>query len=104
MARFDVYSHPDTALRKATPYLLDMQNSYLDDLSTRVVMPLRASALVSLRIRDLNPSFNIAGRDVVLDAAALAAFPAAELRIPVTNLGAQADTLLAALDTLFGGY
>ena len=29
MARFDVYRHPDPALRKTTPFLLDVQNAYI---------------------------------------------------------------------------
>ena len=42
MARFDVYANPDAAERKHTPYLLDVQNDYIDALATRVVIPLRA--------------------------------------------------------------
>jgi len=104
VARFDVYRHPDAALRKATPFLLDIQNDYLDGLQTRVVLPLRNAKLVGLPMRDLNPLLEIDGTQVVLDAAAIAAFPAAELRSPVTNLRPQADLIANALDTLFGSY
>ena len=104
MARFDVYRHPDAALRKTTPFLLDIQNDYLDGLQTRVVLPLRNAKLVGLPMRDLNPLLEIDGTQVVLDAAAIAAFPAAELRSPVTNLRPQADLIANALDTLFGSY
>jgi hypothetical protein len=41
MARFDVYLHPDPAQRKKTPYLLDVQNSRIDKIGTRVVIPMR---------------------------------------------------------------
>ena len=41
MARFDVYAHADADTRKKTPFLLDVQNSYIDGLETRVVVPLR---------------------------------------------------------------
>ena len=30
MAQFDVYAHPDARMRERTPYLLDVQNSFLD--------------------------------------------------------------------------
>jgi hypothetical protein len=41
---------------------------------------------------------------VVLDTAALAAFPAAQLTKPSANLSAQSPAIVAALDTLFGSY
>jgi toxin CcdB len=102
MARFDVFSHPDAALRRHTPFLLDVQNSYLQGIATRVVIPLRTAAAFPLRMRDLNPAFTIAGKEVVADTAAMGAFPAAELRVPVTSLKAQSAEVVAALDTLFG--
>ena len=104
MARFDVYPNPEAAERKHTPFLLDLQNDYIDGLSTRVVAPLRKVAAFGLRARNLNPMFTIAGDDVVLDAATMGALPAALLRKPVANLrGAQAP-IREALETLFGAY
>lgn len=104
MARFDVYRHPDAVLRKTTPYLLDVQNDYINGMETRVVLPIRTLKQLALPMRDLNPVLEIDGTQVVLDAAAIAAFPAAELRSLVTNLRAQADVIVNALDTLFGSY
>jgi toxin CcdB len=104
MARFDVYPHPDSSLRRATPFLLDVQNSHISGLATRIVVPLRPASAFPLRLRDLNPILEIAGREVVADVAALAAFPAAELRTPVTNVRSSADAVASALDTLFGPY
>jgi toxin CcdB len=104
MARYDVYPHPDSALRRNTPFLLDVQNSHIAGLATRVVVPLRIAAGLPLRMRDLNPVFQVSGREVVADTAALAAFPAADLRTPVANLRSSAESVLGALDTLFGSY
>jgi len=104
MARFDVYRHPDAALRKATPFLLDIQNDYISGMDSRVVLPLRPARLFGLPMRDLNPSFDIDGVAVVLDTPAIAAFPAAELRNPVASLRAQSELIVGALDTLFGSY
>jgi toxin CcdB len=53
-------------------------------------------------MRDLNPVFEVGGKAVVLDTAALAAVPLAELKKPITNLGPQSDSIAAALDVLFG--
>jgi toxin CcdB len=104
MARFDVYRHPDAAMRKFTPFLMDIQNDYINGVDTRVVLPLRAAKLFGPTMRDLNPSFEIDGVSVVLDTPAIAAFPAAELRQPVLSLRPQSDAIVSALDTLFGSY
>lgn len=104
MARFDVYPHPDAVLRKKTPYLLDVQNNHISRIATRVVVPLRPASLVTQPMRDLNPTFEIAGKDVVLDTATLAAVPSADLKKPVLNLASQSTVIVAALDVLFGAY
>jgi toxin CcdB len=104
MARFDVYPHPDTAMRAVTPFLLDVQNSFIDHLQSRVVVPLRKAAAFGPTMRDLNPLFTISGQSVVLDTAALAAFPASGLKKSVINLSTQSEDIVAALDTLFGSY
>ncbi|MGC3987624.1 MAG: CcdB family protein [Pseudorhodoferax sp.] len=104
MARFDVFRHPDPGLRKFTPYLLDIQNDYINSVDTRVVLPLRAARLCGPPMRDLNPGFEIDGTPVVLDTPAIAAFPAAELRQPVLSLRSQSELIVSALDTLFGSY
>ena len=104
MARFDVYMHPDAVLRKKTPYLLDVQNSHIDRIATRVVLPMRNADLFDQRMSSLNPLFEIAGKQVVLDTAAIAAFLAVELKKPVLSLGAQSEAIVEALDVLFGAY
>ncbi len=104
MARYDVYTHPDAVLRKTTPYLLDVQNNYIEAVATRVVVPMRDRRMVDKLLRDLNPVFEIEGQSVLLDTTALAAFPAYLLKKPVARLASQAGVISAALDTLFGGY
>ena len=104
MARFDVYPHPDPQLRKKTPFLLDVQNPHISRIGTRAVIPMRLAEDFALRMRDLNPVFEVAGRAVVLDTAALAALPAADLKKLTLNLGAQSSVIMAALDALFGTF
>ena len=104
MARFDVYVHPDVALRKKTPYLLDVQNNFLDALESRIVIPMRHAVGFGPRMRDLHPEFQVAGKAVVLDTAALGAFPAGNLVRPVQSLAQNQSEILSALDALFGGY
>ena len=40
MAQFDIYVNPHLASRQSVPYLVDVQNDLIDQLSTRLVMPL----------------------------------------------------------------
>jgi toxin CcdB len=104
MARFDVYANPEPGERKHTPYLLDVQNDYIDSLATRVVIPLRREAAFGPPARNLNPVVEVAEDRVVLDTAALGAIPATELRKCVATLRDAKEPIQEALDALFGAY
>lgn len=104
MAQFDVYLNPDAIQRERTPYLLDVQNSFLDRLATRVVVPLRRDEHAPLPMRELNPAVEVQGQALVLDTAALAAIPARGLGQAVATLRNQSSDVVTALDVLFGGY
>ncbi|WP_137895832.1 CcdB family protein [Ramlibacter sp. 2FC] len=103
MARFDVYPNPDSEDRIAVPYLLDVQNTFVD-IETRVVIPLHAASRFHARVRDLNPDLVVQGKNVVLNTAALGAVPSNELRRAVANLAPQQALIQEALDILLGGY
>ena len=102
MARYDVFANPVAAERKRIPYFLDVQNDYIDSLSTRVVVPLWHESAFGLRARNLNPCFAVAANSLVLDTAALAAVPGSELRRAVASLSHERAAIQEALDTLFG--
>ena len=104
MSRYDVYANPDASERRHTPYLLDIQNDYIDALSTRVVIPLRHVQSFGPQARNLNPTFVVKSDSVVLDAAAIGAIPLSELRKPIANLKHEREAVQEALDTLFGAY
>lgn len=104
MARYDVYANPVVAERGQIPYLLDVQNDYIDTLSTRVVVPLWHEAEFGPRARHLNAVFIIGADNVVLDTAALAAVPRSELRKVAANLREARNVIQEALDTLFGAF
>jgi toxin CcdB len=104
MAQFDVYLNPDLMQRERTPYLLDIQNSFLERLATRVVVPMRRAEHAPLPMRELNPAFEVQGQSLVLDTAALAAIPVRGLGQPVVSLRGQSSDVVSALDVLFGGH
>ena len=72
MAQFDVYENPDPQTSKEVPYLVDVQHELLDELATRVVIPLLTRAAMPHPAQTLNPEFEIEGRVVVLSTAELA--------------------------------
>jgi toxin CcdB len=104
VARFDVYANPDATDRKSIPFLLDVQNEFLQGLDTRVVVPLWAASAFKAKLRGLNPELRINDRAVVMDTAAMGAVPVPALRRAIANVSDQQLNVLDALDTLFGGY
>ncbi len=103
MAQFDVYLNPNTATRKAIPYLLDVQADLLDSLATRVVVPLIKTGEMGLAAKHLNPQFKIKGEVVVMSTAELAGVTIRSLGDKVTSLKNKRDEIIAALDLLFTG-
>lgn len=104
MARFDLYANPAPGERRRTPYLLDVQNDFIDGLATRVVVPLRTPTAFGPRARNLNPLLSAQGSELVLDTAAFGALPVSELRKPLENLRQHQTLVSEALDALFGAY
>ena len=103
MARFDVYLNPDIAERAAIPFLVDVQNTFVE-IETRVVVPLHAASRFHGRARDLNPEFVVQGKNIVMNTSAIGAIPSTDLRRPVANLTKHQIPIQQALDTLLGGY
>ena len=104
MARFDVYANPVVQDRKLVPYMLDVQNDFLDGLETRVVVPLWNPTAFRSGLRNLNPTLSVDGKHVIMDSASIGAVPVGDLRRPVTNVATQQLDIVNALDTLFGSY
>ena len=103
MARFDVYPNPDPDDRAEIPYMLDIQNTFVE-VETRVVVPLFTASLFKGMVRDLNPQLVVQGKKVILNTSALGAIPASDLRRPIANLASDQALIQGALDTLLGGY
>lgn len=103
MAQFDVYLNPNSASRKAIPYLLDVQADLLDTLTTRVVVPLVLAEEMGLAAKNLNPQFKIKGVAVVMSTAELAGVSIRSLGDKVVALKNKRDEIIAALDLLFTG-
>lgn len=103
MARFDIYRNPFRGETKDIPFLLDVQSEFLDVLDTRMIIPLRRATRFRHPIEHLNPTFEHAGTQLVVDTASMASVLRSELRQAVGNMRTQRLDIENALDFFFTG-
>jgi toxin CcdB len=104
VAQWDVYANPSIKARADFPFLVDVQNNLLSDLSTRFVVPLAADAAADPRLpRRLSPAFEIKGQRVLAVPFEAGPVDSSVLRRPVVSLRDQAHLLTDALDTVISG-
>jgi hypothetical protein len=100
--QFDVVPHPVVSGRRDKPFLIDVQDSALGHLTTRVTAALvvRSSAGVASR---LYPEVIVLGRRLYFDPTDMIALPVRVLGTPVANLKEFRDRIIPALDIVFTG-
>lgn len=103
MAQFDVYENPNPVTCDTIPYLLDVQTDLLDELATRVVIPLVLASELGGSAKNFCPQFKIKGVAVVMSTGELAGLPLRSLGRKVASLKTKRDEIIAALDLLFTG-
>lgn len=103
MAQFDVYENPNPASRKSIPYLLDVQTDLLDNLATRVVVPLVTTSAMPNPGRHLNPAFSIGKTVVIMSTAEIAGVSVKSLGKKVCSIKEYRNEIVAALDFLITG-
>ncbi len=104
MAQFDVYQNPNPKTNISIPYLLDVQADLLDNLKTRVVVPLITVSAMGKAANYLNPQFNINRTSLVMSTTELAGVNLLALGEKVCSLKEQRSEIIAALDLLFTGF
>jgi toxin CcdB len=104
MAQFTVCRNRNPQTRSAVPFLLDVQNDLLEDLETRVVVPLRPlSAMKGKPLRTLMPVLEIDGESFVMLTPQMAGIPKRELGAPVARLEQHRFAIISAIDFLLTG-
>lgn len=99
MARYDVYR-----IAGGSGFVLDCQADVLSMLNTRFVIPLLPPDEAPLAGERLNPTFTVAGKQVVMYTQFAASVPAGQLREPVASLADEHLSIMNALDMLLSGY
>ncbi len=104
MAQFDVYKNTSTRTNKTYPYLVDIQNSLLDSISSRVVIPLgRLCAFKNESIEHLTPIVKYKDEKFLLLTLQLVSIPQTMLNKPIGNLQAMRNEIIGALDFMVTG-
>jgi toxin CcdB len=104
MAQFWVYKNTNRATQQRVPYLLDIQSFLLDDLQTKVVIPLHPKLLISKEIiTRLCPEFEIEGEKFVALTPQIAGVDRKVLGQKVCDLSEYRSEILAAVDFITSG-
>jgi len=104
MAQFMVHRNKNPQTLATVPFLLDVQNDLLNDLETRVVVPLHpVSAMKGRPLRTLTPVLEIEGERYILLTPHMAGIPRSELGAPVTRVEQYRFEIIAAIDFLLTG-
>ena len=102
--QLDVFKNDNPGSRERFPYLLDVQADLLQDLETRVVVPLAPeAAFAGKALKGLMPLVQVKGEPYVVVTPQLAAIARRALGAKIANLGEFRTDLTAALDLLFTG-
>ena len=96
--QFDVYRRPNGTL------VVDVQHSLLEDLHTRVVVPLIPKPKGAPDSGSLNPKVSFDGKDYFIGTQFLATATVAELGTKLGDINHKRDDIIRALDLLFTGF
>ena len=104
MSQFSVYRNKNPQSKALYPYLVDVQSDLLEDLQTRVVIPLtRTSTLTKKPLKTLTPVIAIDGEPYIAMTPQLAGIAMSDLGPRVTLVAEYRDALIGALDLLITG-
>ncbi len=105
MAQFAVYRNKDPRSRGTFPYLVDVQSDLLDELQTRVVIPLTKAATFAKRpMAHLMPLVPFDGEAYVLVTPQLAGIARSELGSLAGSLAGRRDAIISAMNFLLSGF
>jgi len=104
MAQFDVYRNPSSKTNKAYPFLVDVQNSVIDQLATRLVVPLTKNKTKnSLYMKNLTPEIEFEGETYLFMTQQLSSIPEDVLKDCIGSLEQSRELLIGAIDFAITG-
>ncbi|MBE0472818.1 CcdB family protein [Rhodoferax sp.] len=104
MAQYDVYVNPQRQSRQFVPFVVDVQSGLIDQLPTRLVLPLsRVGAVMTHLPLNLCPVVRIEGETLTIQPHLAAPVAANQLKTLVANLQSRSGDIAAALDAVLSG-
>ena len=104
MTQFVAYQNTNPKTNRTYPYLVDIQSNLLDELRTRVVIPLgNVSVLGDNPITKLCPMVEIHNQNYVVLTQQLAAIDKTLLGPEIANLSEHRSDFIAAIDFIISG-
>ena len=104
MAQFDVYRNPSSKTNRAYPFLVDVQNSVIDQLATRLVVPLTKNKTTnSLYMKNLTPEIEFEGETYLFLTQQLSSIPEDVLKDCIGSLEQSRELLIGAIDFAITG-
>ncbi len=104
MAQFDVYRNPSSKTNRAYPFLVDVQNSVIDQLATRLVVPLTKNKTTnSLYMKNLTPEIEFEGETYLFLTQQLSSIPEDVLQDCTGSLAQSRELLIDAIDFAITG-
>ena len=99
MAQFDVYRNSSSKTNRAYPFLVDVQNSVIDQLATRLVVPLTKNKTKnSLYMKNLTPEIEFEGETYLFLTQQLSSIPEDVLNDCIGSLAQSRELLIGAID------
>jgi len=99
MPQFDVYKNPSKASSKFYPFLVDIQNNYISDIDTRIVIPLgKAENFKNQIMQRLQLEIHYEDQDLVLMTPQISSISKKLLKSPIGSLGHLKQEIIDALD------
>ena len=89
---------------KTYPYLVDILNEVIDELATRLVVPLTVVSMKpTMVMKKLTPEINFDGRNYMFMTQQLTSIPKDKLKDPVGTLQSARELLIEAIDFAITG-
>jgi len=104
VAQFTLYKNEDSSSNETYPYFIDVQNSLLNDLNSRLVIPLSPhETLNNTDTKKLCPVIHVSEDKFVLLTHQMTSVPRSILKTEVTSLESFRYEILGAIDMLISG-